>query len=57
VIYSPDEYIGAIKNNLLVELADLYGFEVGPYTRRNAMQGLIAIKMAQLPEVRTGTYF
>lgn len=57
VIYSPDEYLSAIKNNLIVEIADLYGLEVGPRVVRNAAQGLVMVKMRQLPDVRTGTYY
>lgn len=57
VVYTPDELLGAIKSNLAVELADLYGFEPSATLRRAAMQGLVALKMRNLPDERTGVYY
>jgi hypothetical protein len=57
VVYCPDQYIGAINSNLIIELADLYPFEPTAYVVRNAAKGLIAIKWAQLPETRTGVFY
>lgn len=47
-IYCPSSYIMAIKNNLILELADLYGVEVGGRVIQNARVGLAHIKQANL---------
>lgn len=57
-IYCPSSYIMAIKNNLILELADLYGIEVGGRVIQNARIGLAHIKQANLADVRAGAdYF
>lgn len=50
----PDSYLSAIKHNLVLQLADLYGAEISPVTAQNARLGLQLIKQANLPETRAG---
>lgn len=57
VVYCPDGYLRAIKNNLIVQLADLYGFDLSPVVVQNARNGLYMIKQAALPEDRPGVYY
>lgn len=57
VVYAPDAYLMAIKNNLILEIADLYGFEPSPFVIKNAIQGIITIKNANVPEYRGTEYF
>ena len=58
VLYCPASYIAAIKNNLIIELADLYEVPVGQRVIQNARAGLAHIKQANLPADRAGAdYF
>lgn len=57
VISCPAAYIMAVKNNLILELADLYGIEVGGRVIQNARVGLSHIKQANLPDTRAGVDF
>jgi hypothetical protein len=52
VIYCPESYLSAIKNNLILCIADVYGLDVSPYVLRQAQNGLSHIKMANLPADR-----
>lgn len=54
VLYIPDAYVSALKNNLIVELADHYGAEIAPRVAMNARTGLQQIKAANLPAEREG---
>lgn len=56
VVYCPDGYLRAIKNNLILQLADLYSYEVSPVVVQNARNGLYMIKHASLPEDRPGVF-
>jgi|SRR5690606_33674833 len=58
VIYAPDSWLWAIKNNLRVVVAEQYGRMVSPVTGRLAAIGLQQIKMGNLPDERVGAdYF
>lgn len=57
VIYCPESFLAAIKNNLIIEVADLYNAEVSPVVVRNATTGLAHIKQTNLSDVRKDTYF
>ena len=52
VIYCPNSYLSAIKNNLIIELADLYGFDPNGRVIQTARSGLAHIKAANLPDDR-----
>lgn len=52
VLYVSDSALLAIKNNLILELADLYEFEPSPRVVQNAARGLQQIKMGNLPADR-----
>ncbi|QZP07775.1 packaged DNA stabilization gp4 family protein [Caenibius sp. WL] len=57
-LYVPDQFIAAIKNNLIIRVADNYGREISPVTAKLAMTGLQQIKQALLPRERgTTEYF
>lgn len=47
-LYCEDAFLDAIKANLVLKLADLYGFQPAPTTVLEARQGLALIKNAQL---------
>jgi hypothetical protein len=51
-----DAYQSAIKNNLILQLADLYGTEISPVVIENARRGLQLIKSANLPNVTVEYY-
>lgn len=54
VLYSPHSHISAIKNNLIVRLADIYnGGEVTPGVAVAAVRGLQLIKTANQPVSET----
>ena len=53
VLYVPEHYLSAIKNNLIVQLADHYERQLSPMVVRNAMAGLAHIKQRNLPDTRT----
>lgn len=57
VIYCKPEFQGAIKNNLIVQLADLYDLPVGAIVGNNAARGLQLVKAANLPDTRTGAEY
>lgn len=52
VIYCPNDYLSAVKHNLILEIADNYGLEVGLQTVTNANRGLQHIKQKNLPDDR-----
>lgn len=56
VIYAPQSFLSAIKNNLILQVADLYGenFNPGPVVVQNARSGLAHIKQANLSNTRSG---
>lgn len=51
------EFVAAIKNNLILVLADIYGAEIGPMVAQNARTGLQRVKAANLPVDREGGEF
>lgn len=57
VIFCRDAYLSAIKNNLILQLADLYEVEPTPMVVENARRGLQAIKQANLPDDRGAVSF
>lgn len=57
VIYAPDEHLLAIKNNLILEIADIYGFDPSPFVIKNALQGLASVKNGNVPDDRGTEYF
>lgn len=57
VLHCPAPYIVAVKNNLILELADLYGIDVGGRVIQNARVGLSHIKQANLSDARVGAEY
>ena len=57
VIYCPDWAVAALRYNLLLECAPLYGFEPTAWEYQQAVKGLQLIKHNNLPQVRTAEYF
>lgn len=57
VLYVRDAWQSAIKNNLILQLADIYGAEISPVVAENARRGLQAIKSANLPADRAGAEY
>lgn len=57
VLYVSDTFATAIKNNLILELADLYGFEPSPRVVDNARRGLQQIKSTLLPKEREAVVY
>lgn len=58
VIYAPQSYMSAIKNNLILRLIDIYpNYEPSPLLMRQAMAGLAAIKQANLSDARKDAYY
>lgn len=57
VIYCRNAWLSAVKNNLILQLADLYGAEPGPVVIENARRGVQAIKHANLPDERGGVSY
>lgn len=56
-IYCKPSCQGAIKANLAVEVADLYGREITPALAVAAVRGLQHVKSDRLPDVRTGAEY
>jgi hypothetical protein len=57
-IYTSDEFVQAMKNNLRVMVAEQYGRQVAPTTAMMAFRGLQQIKQRLLPDDRGGVdYF
>ena len=48
---APDEHIRAIRYNLAVELAGLYGSSISPRIEATAERGMAILNAAYLPEV------
>lgn len=57
VFYVSDRFASAIKNNLILELADLYEFEPSPRVVMNAARGMQHIKSTLLPKEREPAVF
>lgn len=57
VLYCKPSYQSAIKANLAVAVADLYGREITPQLAVAAVRGLQHIKNDQKPDVRTGASY
>lgn len=57
VVYCPESFLSAIKNNLILQLADLYGSDISPVVARNASAGLAHIKQTNLADARKDVYF
>ena len=56
-LYCEDAFVEAIKANLILKVADLYGFAPAPTTALEARQGLALVKSAKLPDEREGADF
>lgn len=54
VINCKPEFQAAIKNNLILQIADLYDVQIGALVVENARRGLQLIKNANLPADRAG---
>jgi hypothetical protein len=52
VIYCPQGHVSAVKNNLILQLADLYGMTIAPVVALNARMGLAHVKAANMVEPR-----
>jgi len=57
VIYCPDWAVSALRYNLLVECASLYGAEPSPFEYEQARRGLQTIKQNNVPAVKEVEYF
>lgn len=57
VIYCPDYAVGAIRYNLLMDCADMYGVPVSAMDAMRARQGLQLIKHKNLPDERKVEYY
>ena len=59
VIYCPDWAVSALRYNLLIECAPLYGPSAEPSAMEyeNARRGLQLVKHKNLPDVREGWYY
>lgn len=56
-LYCEDAFLDAIKANLVLKLADIYGFQPAPTTVMEARQGLSLIKNAKLSDERESAVF
>lgn len=57
VIYCPDYAVPALRYNLLLDVASLYGEPVTQIEAMKARQGLSLVKNMNVPEERAATYF
>lgn len=57
VIYCPDYAANALRYNLLIVCAPLYGYEPTPYEYQRAMRGLQIVKQTNVPAMREGASF
>lgn len=58
VLYCTDAHLSAIKNNLIMQVADLYNLEISRMVAANALRGLQLVKQGNLSEDRGGgVYF
>lgn len=57
VIYCPDWAVSAIRNNLIVECADLYGADISPVVYERARRGLQLVKHKNLPDARKVEFY
>jgi hypothetical protein len=57
VVYCKPEFEAAIKNNLIVQIADLYDLPIGQIVQINAVRGLQLVKSANLPDLRAGAAY
>jgi hypothetical protein len=57
VIYCPDYAVPALRYNLLLDVASLYGEPVTQMEAMKARQGLSLVKNMNVPEDRAATYF
>lgn len=57
VIYCPDWAVSALRYNLMVECADLYGAELSPLQYDAARRGLQLVKHKNLPNDRKVEFF
>lgn len=57
VIYCPEGFIGPIKANLLVHVANLYDTPLTPLDVAHARSGLALIKQANLPALRPSVFY
>lgn len=57
VIYCPDWAVGALRYNLLVECASIYGAEPSPFEYEQARRGLQLIKQGNIPAANEVEYF
>ena len=52
ILYAPESYLSAIKNNLIVQASEVFDREVTPTVAMNAARGLQHIKSLNLPDLR-----
>lgn len=57
VLSVPDEYVEGIRANLILKVADRFGFEPAPQVRMDALRGLQLIKNKNVPDEREGADF
>lgn len=57
VVYCPDYAVGAIRYNLLMDCAEMYGVQVGAMDVRRAKQGLQLVKHKNLPDERKVEFY
>lgn len=57
VIYCPDWAVSALRYNMILEVADLYGAEVRPGDYERAMRGLQLVKHKNLTADRVSEFF
>lgn len=56
-LYISDAHASAVKNNLILQLADLYDYQPSPVVIENARRGLQQVKTSLLPSDREGAEF
>lgn len=57
VIYCPDWAVSALRYNMILEVADIYGAEVRPGDYERAMRGLQLVKHKNLPDEREVEFY
>lgn len=53
-LYISDAFVSAVKNNLILQIADLYDYQPSPVVIENARRGVQQVKTALLPRDREG---
>ena len=59
VLYCPNSVLSAVKNNLTLQVAELYDAQIGPVVYENARRGLQLIKTRNLAakQAKAGVYY